>query len=111
MDPNLVVKYDQNKTTKSTQLVEVVGGSIFDAARQAKGMGASFFAMSNMGGTPPSQGEIGADSVSTDKKRRAGTIYIIKDLSDVKKSGKAAQETVFKYGPEDESMAMGTPMY
>ena len=111
LDPNLVVKYDQNKTTKSTQLVEVVEGSIFDAARQAKGMGASFFAMSNMGGTPPSQGEIGADSVSTDKKRRAGTIYIIKDLSAVKKSGSAAQDTVFKYGPEEPSMVMGAPLY
>ena len=111
LDTNLVVKYDKNKTTKSTQLVEVVEGSIFDAARQAKGMGASFFAMSNMGGTPPSQDEIGADSVSTDKKRRAGTIYIIKDLSAVKKSGSAAQDTVFKYGPEEPSMVIGAPLY
>lgn len=111
LDTNLVADYDKNKTAKSTQLVEVVEGSIFDAARQAKAMGASFFAMSNMGGTTASQGEIGANSVSKDRRRRAGTIYIIKDLSDVKKSGSAAQDTVFKYGPEDESMAMGTPMY
>ena len=67
--------------------------------------------MSNMGRTTASQGEIGADSVSTDRRRRSGTIYIVKELSDVKKSGSAAQDTVFKYGPEEPSMVMGAPLY
>lgn len=111
LNNDITVEYDKNKTTKSTQLINLGYGTIFQAALEAKRLGASFFAMSNMGRTTAAEGEIGADSVSTDRRRRSGTIYIVKELSDVKKSGSAAQDTVFKYGPEEDSMVSNPPLY
>ena len=110
-NPDITVGSDVSGSIKNTQLVRKGFGTIFEGARLAKANGSSYFAMVNMGNNVASQGEINSDSVSTDTSRRKGEIYIVKDLTDVKKQGSASRSTVFKYGPENTTLALEPPLY